>query len=232
LLVYQIVFNRINEAITSGALKPGERLPSEREMATTFNVSRTSVRESLRALELNSIIEVRPGEGAFIRPVKVKTLVNDMAAIIAKSGESLIYEMLEIRAIIETECAYLAAQRATSADLERMRNCLDEMAQSENNEELGLTADLNFHYAVAQATNNSILLGIMRTLGDHMEQTIKATRRHRFSRPGRFQDTLEDHRNVFLAISGKDAERARRLMSELITQVREEMALMSLKASQ
>jgi len=201
-------------------------------MATTFNVSRTSVRESLRALELNSIIEVRPGEGAFIRPVKVKTLVNDMAAIIAKSGESLIYEMLEIRAIIETECAYLAAQRATSADLERMRNCLDEMAQSENNEELGLTADLNFHYAVAQATNNSILLGIMRTLGDHMEQTIKATRRHRFSRPGRFQDTLEDHRNVFLAISGKDAERARRLMSELITQVREEMALMSLKASQ
>ncbi|MBS4030373.1 MAG: FadR family transcriptional regulator [Clostridiales bacterium] len=232
MLVYQIVFNRINEAITSGALKPGERLPSEREMATTFNVSRTSVRESLRALELNSIIEVRPGEGAFIRPVKVKTLVNDMAAIIAKSGESLIYEMLEIRAIIETECAYLAAQRATSADLERMRNCLDEMAQSENNEELGLTADLNFHYAVAQATNNSILLGIMRTLGDHMEQTIKATRRHRFSRPGRFQDTLEDHRNVFLAISGKDAERARRLMSELITQVREEMALMSLKASQ
>lgn len=210
-------------------MKPGQKLPPERDLAGRFQVSRTSIREALRVLEINGIVEVRPGGGNFIRPLEVQALVDDLAAAVNKAVDSLIFEILEVRRIIETECAALAAQRATSRDLERIRRCLDDMARSEHDEELGLAADLSFHYSIARATNNSALLGLMKALGEHMKETIKATRRHRFSKPGRFADTLDEHRQIYLSIAVKDSTRASKLMEDHIVRIGGEMASISLE---
>lgn len=228
--VYEIIFNQIKESFISGELKPGDKLPPERELSNRFKVSRTSIREALRVLEINGVIEVRPGDGTFIRKSDVQSLIEQLSASIIKAEDNMVYEMLEVRRVIETECAFLAAQRANSLDLQNILKALEEMARSEHDEELGLRADLHFHYSIAQATNNSIFAGLVHTLSDQMKDTIRATRRHRFAKPGHFQETLQEHKEIFHSIALKEADKAKQLMDAHIIRIREQMASATLES--
>lgn len=226
--VYQLIVDRIRDSILNGDLKPNEKLPSERTMAKLFQVSRTTIREALRALELNGDIEIRAYEGSFIREIEVQTLIKDMTSAIIKAEDSMVFEMLDVRRVLETECAALAAIRASSSDLERIRKCLDDMAKSEQDEELGLTADLNFHYAIAQAANSPILFDLMKILISQMKDTIRATRRYRFAKPQRFEETLNSHKEIYIAISVNDQEKVRKFMTKHLVEMKEEIAQMQL----
>jgi len=226
--IYQLIFDRIRDSIYNGDLKPGEKLPPERTMAKLFQVSRTTIREALRALELNGIIEIRAYEGSFIREIEVQTLIDDMASAIIKAEDSMVYEMLDVRRVLETECAALAAIRASSLDLERIRKCLEDMAKSDQDDEIGLTADVNFHYAVAQAANSPILFDLMKILVSRMKYTIRATRHYRFSKPQRFTETLNEHKEIYLAITVNDQERARKIMTKHLVEMKKEIAQMQL----
>lgn len=219
---------RLGPTIFNGDLKPGQKLPPERTMAKLFQVSRTTIREALRALEHNGIIEIRAHEGSFIRAIEVQTLIKDMATAIIKAEDNMVYDMLDVRRGIEAECAALAASRASSLDLEKIRKSLDDMAKSEQDEELGLTADLNFHYAVAQAANSPILFDLMKILVTRMKDTIRTTRRYRFAKPLRFTETFNDHKEIYIAISVNDPERARKSMTKLLVEIKEEIAQMQL----
>ena len=226
--VYQVIFDKIKEAFLNGELKPGDKLPPERELASHYNVSRTSIREALRVLEINGIIEARQGGGTYIRSSETQSLIEKLSAIIFKVDDNFIFEMLEVRLVIESECAFLAAQRATSVDLEKIRICLDEMAKAGNDEELGLLADMKFHECVAHASRNSIFAALIQTLSEQLRDTIRTTRNHRFVRVGNFEDTLNEHKEIFLAIALNDAQKAKQLMKEHITRIREEMVRASL----
>lgn len=227
--VYQLIFEKIRDSIFNGELKPGQKLPPERILAKRFQVSRTSIREALRVLEINGIIEIKSHEGSFIRPIETQILINDLASAIIKAEDIMVYEMLEVRRVIETECAALAAIRATSYHLDKIRKVLDDMSKSEFDEELGLAADLNFHYALAEAACSPILYDLMKILVSRMKDTIRATRRYRFSQPHRFRETLNDHKEIYLAISANDQERARKLMTKHLVDIREEIAKMHLE---
>lgn len=222
--VYQIIFNRIKESILSGELLPGDKLPSERELASRFNVSRTSIREALRALEIHGIIESRQGDGTFIKASEVKKVLEELSTAIHKTEDYLIYEMLEVRQALESECAYLAAYRANSYDLEQMRKCIEQMSSAGSDTEKGLMADLNFHLSIAEASHNSILLGLVQTLGEHLKNTISVTRSHRFSRAGLFEETFNEHKELYLAIARRDADHAKKLMEHHISKIRQEMS--------
>lgn len=226
--VYQLIFEKIRDSIFNGDLKPGEKLPPERILAKRFQVSRTTIREALRVLELQGIIEIRSHEGSFIRPVETQTLIDDMASAIIKAEDSMVFEMLEVRRVIETECAALAAVRGASPNLIKIRAALDDMSKSESDEELGLLADLNFHYAVAEAANSPILFDLMKILVSRMKDTIRATRRYRFAQPYKFEQTLNDHQEIYFAISAHDPDRARKLMTKHLVDIREEIARMQL----
>ncbi|MGE7120700.1 FadR/GntR family transcriptional regulator [Peribacillus sp. NPDC046944] len=226
--VYEIIFNQIKESFITGELKPGDKLPSERDLSIRFKVSRTSIREALRVLEINGVIEVRPGDGRFIRHSEVQSLINQLSTTIIDAENDMVYEMLEVRRVIETECAFLAAQKATSLDFQKMLKALEDMANSEHDEELGLQADLLFHNSIAQATNNSIFAGLVHTLSDQMKETIQATRQHRFSKPGHFQETLQEHKDIYISIALKDADKAKHLMDVHIKRIREQMATATL----
>ncbi|WP_291300670.1 FadR/GntR family transcriptional regulator [Desulfosporosinus sp. BICA1-9] len=226
--IYQVVFESIRDSIINGELKAGQKLPPERVLAKRFQVSRTSIREALMALEISGIIEIKSSEGSFIRQIETKTLINDLSAAIIKAEDSMVYEMLEVRRLIESECAALAAVRASSFNLARIRQHLDDMAKSEFDEESGLSADVNFHYSVAQAANSPILFDLMKVLVNRMKGTIRATRCYRFSQPNRFEETLNEHKDIYIAISSNNPDRARSLMTKHLIDIREEIAIISL----
>ena len=220
---YLVLVDKMKECYLTGNLKPGERLPSERELAGKFNVSRTTIREALRSMELNGLIEIRQGGGSYVKVCEFQSSKEEIMTAV-KSENPLVYEMLELRRAIEVESAFLAANRATSTDLEKLRTALHHMANAKQNPELGLRADLNFHIGIAEATHNSIFIELIDTLKGHMEDTIEATQNHRFKDPSRYADTLEEHKEIYLAIASGNACKAKELMECHITKIKEELA--------
>lgn len=221
--VYQLVLQQLRQLVAEGVLKPGDRLPPERELASQLQVSRTSTREALRALEIQGLLQIRPRGGTFIRQTDVQALIDALDHLLDGDSTSSVLEMLEVRRILESECAAIAARRRTSHDLSGMEESIKDMERYENDEEQGLEADLRFHFFVARATGNSALIGLMNALGAKMKETIRATRRSRFSVPGRFLETLEEHMEIYASIRNRNSVRARKLMKKHITNVRDEM---------
>lgn len=220
---YQVIVDQIKEDFLSGDLQPGEKLPTERELASRFNVSRTSVREALRKLEIKGVLEIKQGSGSFIKVSESHTLGEDLSSTIIKTKKKLLYEMLELRQALEVECAFLASRRATSEDLERIRQALEMMAQAKQDVELGIQADLSFHINIVLASHNSIFLQLFQTLSKHMQDTIRATRSQRLKDPERTQETIDEHKEIYLAIAAGDADQAKQLMERHITKIRREL---------
>ncbi|WP_338030857.1 FadR/GntR family transcriptional regulator [Cytobacillus citreus] len=221
---YQVIVDQIKEYFLTEELKPGDKLPTERELASRFNVSRTSVREALRKLESKGIIEIKQGSGSFIKTSEFQLLGEELSTTIIHAENKLVYEMLELRRALEAECAFLASKRATSEDLEAIRHAIEKMKAAENDVELGLEADLNFHFSIVRASHNSIFLQLVQTLSEHMQDTIRGTRRQRLADPERLQGTIEEHKEIYIAIAAEEAERAKQLMEIHITQIRKELA--------
>jgi DNA-binding FadR family transcriptional regulator len=221
---YEIIVEQLREFFLNGDLKPGDKLPSERELASKFNVSRTSIREALRMLELRGAIDIRRGGGSYIKSTEFPLSTEELSSVITKAESHLVYEMLELRRALEAESAYLAAQRANSADLEKIRKALEKMAASKNDVESGLEADLNFHLSIVRATHNSLFIELIQTMSEHMEDTIRTTRRHRLADPARALDTLDEHKRIFLAIASGNAVQARNLVEEHISRIRSELS--------
>ncbi|WP_210367027.1 FadR/GntR family transcriptional regulator [Bacillus sp. REN3] len=219
---YLVLVDKITERYLNGNLKPGDRLPSERELASQLNVSRTSIREALRFMEQNGLIEIRQGGGSFVKVFDLQSRKEEIMKAV-KEENPMVYEMLELRRALEVESAFLAAKRATSTDLEKLRTALMNMALSKQNPELGLKADIDFHTGIVEATYNSIFIKMIHTLSSHMEDTIRATQKHRFKDPSRYEDTLDEHKEIYLAIASGNANRAKELMEEHITKIREEL---------
>ncbi|MDM5226031.1 FadR/GntR family transcriptional regulator [Cytobacillus sp. NJ13] len=221
---YLIIIDKITECYLAGNLKPGERLPSERELASQFNVSRTTIREALRIMELNGFIDIRQGGGSYVKVSSFQSS-NEEIMTAVKTENPRVYEMLELRRALEAESAFLAAKRATSADLEKLCTALNNMALSKDNPELGLKADLDFHIGIAEATHNTIFIDLIHTLTEHMRDTIRTTQSHRFKDPSRYSDTMYEHKEIYLAIASGNANWAKELMEGHITKIREELAV-------
>ncbi|TKI53053.1 FadR family transcriptional regulator [Lysinibacillus mangiferihumi] len=220
---YQVIVDQIQEYFLNGELQPGEKLPTERELASRFNVSRTSVREALRKLEIKGIIDIKQGSGSFLKSPECHSLGQELSSTILKTEKKLIYEMLELRQTLEVECAFLASQRATSEDLERIGQALEMMNQVKNDVELGIQADLSFHINIVLAAHNSIFSQLFQTLSEHMQDTIRVTRTQRLKDLDRTQETIDEHKEIYLAIAAGDATQAKQLMEKHIKQIRREL---------
>ncbi|HJF30658.1 MAG TPA: FadR family transcriptional regulator [Sporosarcina psychrophila] len=221
---YELIVEKIEELFLNGKLKSGDKLPPERELASLFGVSRTSVREALQALEISGSIEIRQGGGSFIKVPEGQLVSEALSTAIIQAENNLVYEMLELRRALEVESASLAAQRATSADLEKIRQSLEQMATSGEDTEAGVQADLHFHLQIVQATHNQLLINLVQTLTERMEDTIRATRKHRFSDETRYEDTFEEHKEIYVAIASGNAQESKKLMEEHITRIRKELS--------
>jgi len=205
--IYAEIVRQIRGLIADGQLKSGDRLPPERDLAERFRVSRTSVREALRALESTGLVEIRAGEGAFVRRISVESLIEPLALVILNQREG-IADLYEARRLLEPPIAGLAARRATHEEALELGRILDEQAREIAAGRTGLAQDAAFHTAIAHSAHNRAITRIVTALMDLLTQT----REESLHIPGRPERSHQDHRQVLAAIQARDEEAARRAM--------------------
>jgi GntR family transcriptional repressor for pyruvate dehydrogenase complex len=207
--IYEEIVRQVKAMIAEGRLKAGDRLPPERDLAEKFVVSRTSVREALRSLESLGLVEIRPGEGTFVRQVSIEALVEPLALLMVSQREA-IGELFEARRLLEPSLAALAASRATAEEVQEMTRILEEQAKEVASGRTGLAQDAQFHAAIGAAAHNRAITRIAHAIMDLLTQS----REDSLNTPGRPTRSHEDHRRVLAAISRRDSEAARRAMLE------------------
>ena len=205
--IYQEIVRQVKAMIAEGRLKSGDQLPPERDLAEKFVVSRTSVREALRALESLGLVEIRPGEGTFVREVSVESLIEPLALVMLSQREAL-GELFEARRLIEPALAALAARRATPEDVQEMERILEAQAKEVAAGRTGLEQDAQFHSAIGAAAHNRAITRIAHAVMDLLRQS----REDSLNMPGRPDRSHNDHRRLLAAIRGRDENAARQAM--------------------
>jgi GntR family transcriptional repressor for pyruvate dehydrogenase complex len=205
--IYEEIVRQVKQLIAEGKLKSGDRLPPERDLAEKFMVSRTSVREALRALQSRGLVEIRAGEGAFIRDISVDELIEPLALVILPHRES-VGELFEARRLLEPAIAALAARRATREELAEMERILDEQAKEVAQGRTGVAQDTALHSAIANSAHNRAITRIVSALMDLLTQS----REESLHTPGRPTRSHADHRRVLEAIRRRDEVAAHRAM--------------------
>src|SRR5262245_20487197 len=212
--IYEEIVRQVKQLIAEGRFKSGDRLPRERELAQKFVVSRTSVREARRALESLGLIEIRPGEGTFVREVSIDALVGPLALVMTSQREA-IGELFEARRVLEPAIAALAASRATPEELQEMRRILDDQAREIASGKTGLAQDAAFHAAIGTAAHNRAITRIVHALMDLLTQS----REESLTIPGRPTRSHQDHLQILRAIERRDAAAAHQAMLDHVIAV-------------
>jgi GntR family transcriptional regulator, transcriptional repressor for pyruvate dehydrogenase complex len=214
--IYEHIVGQINALIRDGRWAPGDQIPPERELAERFRVSRTSVREALRALEMQGIIDSRQGGGTFVRTADTEMLVGPLAAAILR-GRRELAEVLEVRELIEPGIARLAARRATGEHVAELEALLERQRECIAAERSFVEEDTAFHYTLAKAADNHILLRLHNVILD----VLRESRQSYLHVPNRPQMSLRGHEAMLAAVKAKDADAAYRASLTHITEVRD-----------
>lgn len=212
--LYEEIVEQIKRLLTEGKLKPGDKLLAEREMAEQFQVSRASVREAIRTLEMLGIIDIRPGEGTFIRDTETDDIIRPLAMFLAVERSSLL-DMFEMRRIFETATAGLAAQRASEEELDQIEAMLENMRERLNVQDpaRGEEFDAAFHYAVAEATHNSLLTKLFKTVSEEFAKANSVARRQLYqSGEENAQKIIDQHAEILSGIRSRSPEVASKAM--------------------
>ncbi|WP_078428530.1 FadR/GntR family transcriptional regulator [Alkalihalobacterium alkalinitrilicum] len=217
--IYEIVAEQLLDMIKQGEVKPGERLASVQQLAEEFNVGRSAIREALSALKAMGYIEMRQGEGTFVNKVDIDLIGNIIPGVQLMQKEDM-RELFEIRKVIETGAASLAAVNRTDGDLQMMEETLREMKQAEGNGSIGEKADVDFHKAIVNATKNEMLTKLVSQVSDVMHQSMREARKLLlYSEQKKMNQLYEDHRLIYEAIKAKDPQAAHEAMLEHIVGV-------------
>jgi GntR family transcriptional regulator, transcriptional repressor for pyruvate dehydrogenase complex len=208
------IVGQIRGSIANGELRPGDMLPSERELADRFKVSRASIREALTALQVLGLLErSRSGGGLSARGNHVWFTIAPLSSYLAT--RSHLVEQIEVRRMIEPEMGRLAAERAQPEDIARMEACLRDMADDIAAGGVGSDADAAFHSAIAECTSNELLARIVEVIG-----TAIRDQREVFQTAAGARQSLEEHRRILDAIRRHDGEAAYQHTREHIDTVR------------
>ena len=219
--IHEEVFSQIHELIKQGRLKARDQLPSERELAETFKVSRTSVREALRALETQGLIVSRTGMGNFVVDLPVEALVGPLARMLIDEKKALA-DVFELRKLIEPHIAALAAERATERDIAQLKKIVAKQKEAVSRGETGVEADAELHLCISRATQNQALqklvFGLMEMFSRSREESLQTDEQRRAS-------SIDTHRRIIAAIEKHDRIKARSEMLRHIEQVEESVLL-------
>jgi GntR family transcriptional repressor for pyruvate dehydrogenase complex len=217
--IYEEVAETIHEMIRSGELMPGDKLDSVQQLAMNFQVGRSAIREALTALRAMGLIEIRQGEGTYVKEFNTDQLNFPLSTAILMNSEDIAH-LLEVRKILEAGTVFCAAQKRTELQLDAMENALNEMKLASGDEELGEKADLKFHLAISESSQNPLLISLMNHVSGLIGETMKETRRlWLYSKQTTTDRLYDEHYEIFQAIWQQDAEKARSLMLNHIENV-------------
>jgi GntR family transcriptional repressor for pyruvate dehydrogenase complex len=214
--LYQQVVAQIEQRVLTGDLKVGDQLPSERELGQQFGVSRTAIREAVKTLHQKGLVDVQVGRGTFITNGASRLMRHSLDLMLKIGHSEGSAHLVEIREILEPEIAALAASRAKAEHLKALREAVATMDAALNDADAFIEADLDFHLALAEATQNPLML----TLLDSIVDVLREQRANIFKVAGGPKRGQTHHKNILATIERHDAEAAREAMRAHMRQVR------------
>lgn len=223
-------YEQLVTLINNCQIMPGEKLPSERELALKLGISRQSTREAIHRAQSMGLIDVRPGEGSFVVSFAREILKDPMRALLEEEAGK-IFDFLEMRKAIEGWCVARAAIMATDADLDKIRGALERMQQMALTDTRWDKEDTDFHMSIAAASKNVIATHIMQTLKESFADYFKLRRttiREDKTKKGIY---LQQHLEIYEAIRQKDPDLSRRKVLEHL-EIIEKVIVKDLKKQQ
>ena len=216
--LYEQIVQQIEDSIVKGSLKPGDQLPAERELAQRFGVSRTAVREAVKALREKGLVEAYSGRGTFITDGTTQAVRQSFDLMVKIGQPEGSTHLAEVRAILEPEIAALAAVRIQDAELATMREAVAVMDRAGQDPQAYIEADLDFHLALAEGADNPLILSLL----DSIVGLLREQRLRIFRVPGGPERGQIHHKKILEAVERRDAEKARDAMRAHLTQVKED----------
>jgi GntR family transcriptional repressor for pyruvate dehydrogenase complex len=211
------VVNEIQRVIMSGQLEPGMKLLPERELADELGVSRTVIREAVRILVAKGLLETKPGVGTLVRQVTSDQIVEPLSLLLQAQEEGISIEHLhQVRHMLEVEIAGLAAMQATEEDIAELQTVLAEMESVTDIPESFAARDADFHRGLAKTTHNPLLIILLDSIRDLMEEVRLLVTRH----PDLRKKVMPDHRRILDRVAAKDLDGARQAMEEHLEHAR------------
>lgn len=201
--VYEEILLQIHDIVQQKNLRPGDKLPSERDLSEMLNAGRSSVREALRALELLGLIETRRGEGTFLKNYRHNRLIDILGMFVLRDAKTK-KDLVEMRKILEIDAVRLACRRATSKHFEDMERILGHAEERIANGEVPTEEDYQFHRVICRSSRNSVLHRIWAPLVEYSE----SARNESLSREGRARTAVDEHRGIMEAIRSGDEQTA------------------------
>ncbi|MDA0998992.1 MAG: FadR/GntR family transcriptional regulator [bacterium] len=211
--IYEDVVAQVQRLIRTKKLSPGDRLPSERELAATLGIGRPSVREALRTLDSMGLIEVRSGQGAFLRDIGLNPYlasIRESLSFLLDVKEDTFLELWEVRQGLEEQIAPLAAERREEKHLEKLRALTREMHDAIDSPESFIRAGVTFHRTLAEAADNAVLL----TVWEAIAGLIEKSQRRIIGIPEQAGQAVAQHEALLAAVISGDRDAARRAMRE------------------
>ena len=216
--LYEQIVQQIEESVLNGSLKPGDQLPAERELAQRLGVSRTAVREAVKALREKGLVEAYSGRGTFVTDGTSQAARQSFDLMVKVGQQEGAPHLAELRLILEPGISALAAVRAKEDDLIALREAVAVMDRAQDDPEAYIEADLDFHLALAEIVANPLILSLIDSIvGLLREQRIKI-----FNVEGGPQRGQIHHKRILDAMERRDAEMARTAMRAHLEQVRED----------
>lgn len=201
------IVDQLKSLIFEGQLRPGQRLPPERDLAKSLNVSRVSLREALNTLQGMGLLEIQQGNRTFVRPITTLS-VNDPLVSFCRSSSSNMFQVFELRKYLEVGSVSLAAERAKSREVEKLEEILQEMEDDLKKNRLGASSDLIFHTTLVEATHNQAYIHIMKTIYDLLQEELRIAWGKIFRKKEKRKKLFLQHQGIFNAVKGHNPLKA------------------------
>jgi GntR family transcriptional regulator, transcriptional repressor for pyruvate dehydrogenase complex len=216
------IANQIKSLISDGKLRPGDRLPPERELIKQFEVSRPSLREALKTLVAMGFLEVKQAKRTYVKSV-TSGAMQDSLSLLIKADAQKIFDLVEVRKAMEAWGAFHAAQRASEEDLQRLEKIVEDMKVAVEKGKPWEKQDADFHLTMAQATHNTIQIHMMSTIYDLLMDYMSAIFAGIFTDRDKIKKLFQQHYQIFNAIKNHSPEKARERILKHLDYVESEL---------
>lgn len=210
--VYEQVIDQIKDMIINGTLKAGDKLSSERELAEQLQVSRTSIREALKALQIIGLIQCKQGGGNYISEDLENGLFEPLS-IMFMLKDSNPEEIIEVRRVIEVQTAAIAAQKITDKELEDLEILIKAFKNSKDEND-NVQIDKRFHYEIAKASKNFIIVNILNAISSLIDSFIKDARKKIIVDEGNMEVLADQHEDIYIALKNHNPKKASEAMKK------------------
>lgn len=208
--LFEEIIIAIDEYLQEENIQPGERLPSENELAAMFHVSKTAVREAMSVLHANGIIETRPGSGIYLKDTHGESVVLRVTSNLMEKDK--LQEILDFRRGLEVEAAGLAAVHGTEAEFHNIKTAHQKLVEANEAGMIGIDEDYQFHYEIILASHNSIYQDVFKAVSKQLKEGMRISKMHSMKMEGKFSQAYQEHEEIMDALFKRDRDMAMKAM--------------------